>query len=61
MTDARRKPPHPARRNLRYDRHGDLVVDELDDSCGASAVPAEDRTASRWLANPPRAWGITNR
>ncbi len=31
---------------LQYDRHGDIVVDELEDDCGANVVP------SRWLAQP---------
>lgn len=52
MSDDRRKPPHPARRNLRYDRHAD-VVDDLDDACGATVLTTDDQLAARWLARSP--------
>ncbi len=47
MSDRPRKGPSTAApRPLTYDRHGDQVVDDLEDDCGANVVP------SRWLAQP---------
>ncbi len=43
--------PKMGSKPLRHDRHGDLVVDDLDDSCGATVVPI-DRYA-RLLALSP--------
>ncbi len=44
------RPHHSERKPLAYDRHGDLV--ELDDLCGATAVPVDQLSihAMRWLA-----------
>lgn len=53
-----RKPPRrrPARgtRPFQYDRHGDPVLDDLDDDCGATALPTDDPMFSRLLAESPR-------